>query len=298
MRYAVARGRRRRGHRGAAAELGAAAVDRLRSAGHEVIEVVSDSVDAAREACLPRLADGLDVLVVAGGDGAASLGADLCAGTPTALAVLPAGTGNDAARSLGIPRGRAALDLLLTDPRRTIDSLVVEELDRHVLGSTPAALDARISARANRWPRHLGSPTYTVSALVEIALLRRQPPLRYTLTVDGRTEELDALVVVPANLPYFGGGLPIAPDADPTDGLLDLVVISPVTPSQAVGLLRAVRGGRHTAHSAVSITRAREVRIEGPADIVAQADGDELAPLPLTVRVDPSSLQVVAPALT
>lgn len=300
MRYAVARGRRTRRHRGGAAALGAAAAARLRSAGHEVTEVVTASLDDARERCGALVADGIDVLAVAGGDGAVSLGADLCAGTGTALALLPSGTGNDSARSLGLIGPEATdrpLQVLLADQRRRIDTLHVAELDRHVIGSIPAALDARISARANGWPRHLGPATYTLSALVEIALLRRAPALHYTLTVDGRRQELEALVVVPANLRYFGGGLPIAPEADPGDGLLDLVVITPVTPVEAVGLLRAVRAGRHTAHRAVSITRASTVRIEGPTDVVAQADGDELGPLPLTVQVSPSSLQVVAPTL-
>lgn len=301
MRYAVARGRRTRRHRGGAAALGAAATARLRSAGHEVTEVVTDSLEQARERCGALVADGVDVLAVAGGDGAVSLAADLCVGTGTALAILPSGTGNDSARSLGLI-GRAdgvrPLQALMDDHRRRIDTLHVVELDRHVIGSVPAALDARISARANGWPRHLGPATYTLSALVEIALLRRQPPLQYTLTVDGRPQDLEAVVVVPANLPYFGGGLPIAPDADPADGMLDLVVISPVSPVEAVRLLRAVRAGRHARHPAVTITRAREVHVTGPPDIVAQADGDELGPLPLTVQVSPSSLQVVTPPLS
>src|SRR5699024_7491576 len=101
MRYAVARGRRTRRHRGGTAALGAAATAGLRSAGHEVTEVVTDSLEQARRRCGALLADGVDVLAVAGGDGAVSLGADLCAGTGTALAILPSGTGNDTARSLG-----------------------------------------------------------------------------------------------------------------------------------------------------------------------------------------------------
>lgn len=298
MRYAVAHGRRRARLRGGSASVGRAAVSRLRAAGHEVHEVVAGSAEQARSACAALVAHGVDVLVVCGGDGGVSMAADLCAGTPTAVAVLPAGTGNDTARSLGIPLRGGAQDVLLADHRRTIDTLHIPELDRHVVGSVPAALDARISDRANRWPRVAGPAAYTLSALVEIALLRRQPPLRYTLTVDGRAQQIEALVVVPANLPFFGGGLRIAPGADPADGLLDLVVITPVTPAQGLGLLRAVRAGRHTSHPAVRVTRAREVRIEGPADVVAQGDGDPLAPLPLTVRVAASSLQVVAPALT
>lgn len=297
MRYAVAHGRPGRRRRGSA-QRGREAAERLRRAGHEVTEVVASAPDRARSACAALVADGVDVLVVSGGDGVVSLATDLCAGTSTAVGIVPAGSGNDNARSLGIPLGLdGAVEVLLADHRRTVDTLHVVELDRHVLSSVPSALDARISDRGNRWPRGLGSATYTLSALVEIALLRRQPPLHYVLTVDGVAEALEALVVAPANMAYFGGGLKIAPDADPGDGLLDLVVIRPVTVTEAVGLLRAVRAGRHTRHPAVRTTRAREVRIEGPPDIVTQGDGEPLAPLPLTVRVDPASLQVVAPPL-
>lgn len=298
MRYAVAHGRRRRGPGGRAARVGEQAAAALRAAGHDVTEVVPGSLAQARVACAALVTDGVDVLVAAGGDGMVSLATDLCAGTSTAVAILPAGTGNDNARSLGVRRGAHALEVLLADQRRDVDTLHLPDLDRHVLSSVTSALDARISDRANRWPRIFGTATYSLSALVEIALLRRQPPLSYVLTVDGTPLALEALVVAPANMPFLGGGLELAPEADPADGLLDLVVITPVTPAEGLGLLRAVRTGRHTGHPAVSITRARQVRIEGPPDIVAQGDGEPLAPLPLTVQVSPSILQVVAPALT
>lgn len=293
MRYAVVHGRRRRQPVG---------VDLLRADGHEVSEVVADTLAQAGSACAALVAQGVDVLVVAGGDGLVSMGTDLCAGTGTALAILPGGTGNDNARSLGIPAGaggrREALEILRADVRRRVDTLWLPELGRHVLGSVCCALDARIAARADRWPRQLGAATYTLSALVEVALLRRQPPLSFRLRIDGHQQSLDALVLAPANMPYLGGGLPLAPDADPADGLLDLVVVTPVGPRQALRVLRAVRAGRHTDHPAVRIVRAREVRIEGPADVLTHGDGEALAPLPLTVQVRGSSLQVVAPALT
>lgn len=297
MRYAVAHGRR--SGRGGAAALGREAVAALRAAGHEVLELEASSLEEAREVCGAAVADGVDVLAVAGGDGVVSLATDLCAGTGTAVGILPAGTGNDNARSLGVPlRPRGAIATLVAGATRTVDTLHVRELDRHVLGSVPCALDARISQRASGSARLLGAFSYTASALVEIALLRRQPPLDYRLTVDGVERETRALVVVPVNMPVFGGGIPIAPDGDPADGLLDLVVITPIPPSACLGLLRAVRAGRHTHHPAVSITRAREVRVEGPADIVAQGDGDALGPLPLTVAVAPANLRVIAPPLT
>lgn len=295
MRYALAHGRRS-GRRGGAV-LGEQAVRRLRAEGHDVVEVVGDSLEQVRAACAALVADGVDVLAVAGGDGLVSLGADVCAGAGTTLGILPAGTGNDNARSLRLPRDPdAAIDVLLTGTPRTVDTLHLSDLDRRVLGSVCCALDARINARANEWPRWLGASSYTLSALVEIALLRRQPPLHYRLEVDGRTRDLDALIVVAATMPYLGGGLPLAPDADPADGLLDLVVVSPVSPPEAVGLLRAIRAGRHTSHPAVHLTRAREVLVEGPPDIVAHGDGEPLVALPLGVRVDPASLRVLTPA--
>ena len=178
MRYAVARGRRagvtRRVSRAAA--LAERAVAQLRGDGHDVVEVIAGSVDEARTTCAALVAEGLDVLVVAGGDGAVSMGTDVCAGSGNALAVLPGGTGNDNARSLGLPLrdGDAALESLRSPVTRTVDTLHLPALGRHVLGSVCCALDARIAGRADGWPRQLGSLSYTLSALVEIALLRRQ----------------------------------------------------------------------------------------------------------------------------
>lgn len=302
MRYAVAHGRR--SGRGGAAALGAEAVRRLRSGGHDVVEIAAGTREEAADRCRAQVEAGVDVLVVAGGDGIVSLAADLCAGTSTAVGILPAGTGNDNARSLGLPLGTGkALDVLTSGHRRTVDVLHVAELDRHVLGSVNAGLDARIAHRATLLPRQLGALTYTVAALVEIARLPRTPPLRYRLTLGPRgagqqVEQLDALVVVPANMPFVGGGLQVAPDADPADGLLDLVVIRPVAPARALALLRAVRAGRHTRLPEVEVHRTAQVRIEGPADVLAHGDGEALGPLPLTVRVVPSALQVVVPGLT
>lgn len=301
MRYAVAHGRR--SGRGGAAALGARAVVELRAAGHDVVEIEAGSLGGARQRCAAQVAQEIDVLVVAGGDGIVSLATDLCAGTRTAVGILPAGSGNDNARSLRIPHDPdRALRILLEGHRRTVDTLHVAELDRHVLGSVNTGLDARIAHRATRLPRRLGGSVYTVAALVEIARLRWTPPLRYRLTTSAAgtasTEELEALVVVPANMPYLGGGLHLAPDADPADGLLDLVVVRPLSPARALALLRAVREGRHTSMREVEVRRVDAVTVDGPADVLAHGDGEPLAPLPLTVRVAGTNLQVIAPPLT
>lgn len=239
------------------------------------------------------MAGGAEVLVVVGGDGLVALAADACAGSRTALGIVPAGSGNDTARSLEIPmRVEAAIGTLLSGRPRRIDLIAADPPGRLVVGSVPAALDARIADRSLRLPARLGPARYAAATLAEIPRLRAQP---YRLEVDGAVWETPALVVAVCNLPVFGGGMRIAPDADPADGRLDLVVITPVGPTQALRLLAAVFRGRHTRHPAVQVLQGAVVRIEGP-ELTAFGDGEPLAPLPLTCRVRPAALDVLVPA--
>lgn len=291
MRYAVLHGPRS-GRRGAGA-LGARVTTELAAASHDVTELTAASVEAAGRVCRQAVADGVDVVVVVGGDGLVSLAADACAGTDTALGIVPAGSGNDTARSLDIPlQTQAAVGTLVNGRRRRIDLIEAQPPGRHVVGSVPAALDARIAARSLRVPAVFGPARYAAATLAEIPRLQAH---RYRLEVDGTTWETPAMVVAVCNMPVFGGGMRIAPDADPGDGLLDLVVITPVRATQAVGLLAAVFRGRHTEHRAVHVRQGRSVRIEGP-DLMAFGDGEPLSPLPLTCRVAPAALDVMVPS--
>lgn len=289
-RYAVLHGPR--SGRGRAAGRSDTVLAGLRAAGHEVRDLTARDAEDARAVCRAAAADGIDVLVVVGGDGLVSIAADACAGSTTAVAIVAAGSGNDTARSLGIPLGtRAAVQTLLTGRRQAIDLIDVQPLGRLVVGSVPAALDARIADRSTRVPSRLGAARYAVAALAELPQLRARP---YRLEVDGAVWETPAMVVAVCNMPVFGGGMRIAPDADPTDGLLDVVVITPVPAVQALGLLVGVFTGRHATHPTVHMLRGRTVRVEGP-ELTAYGDGEPLAPLPLSLTARPAALDVVVP---
>jgi len=289
-RYAVVHGPRS-GRRGAGA-VGVVVAERLRAAGQQVLELETASVEAAREACRRAVDEGVEILVAVGGDGVVQLAANGVAGTGTALAIVPAGTGNDNARSLGIPlKTEGALATLLRGHRRRIDLVHVAPVDRHVVGSVPCGLDALIAARAATLPRWLGAQSYTVATLPEVVHLR---PMGYRLELDDRVLETKALVVAVCNMPIYGGGMRIAPDADPGDGLLDVLIIEPVSARAAVGLLRGVFSGRHTSHPAVRVERAARVTVAGPA-LTAHGDGDALCPLPVECAVVPGAVEVVVP---
>lgn len=296
MRYAVLHGRR--SGRGRDRHLVGHTVNVLRAGGHDVEVLAAADVPAAHDSCRHAVADGVDVVLVVGGDGVVRIAAHHCVGTNTAVAIVPAGSGNDTVRSLGIPTTTAeAITVARLGHRRTIDVISARgesaqgPWQDYVVGSIPAALDARIAARSARVPSALGPARYSLATVAELPQLR---PQDYRLRLDDRELEVCALVVAVCNLPIFGGGMQIAPDADAADGLLDVVVIEKVGPWAAAGLLRAVFSGTHASHPAVRIERCAKVDIAGPA-LTAYGDGDPLGPLPLTATVMPSSLHVIVP---
>ncbi len=93
----------------------------------------------------------------------------------------------------------------------------------------------------------------------------------------------------------YGGGIPICPDADPADGLLDLVLVRPAGRLRLLRLLPRVYRGTHGGVPEVSIRRVRSVRLSSPG-VTAYADGDPIGALPLTVDVVPGALTIFTPA--
>ncbi|USQ78195.1 diacylglycerol/lipid kinase family protein [Ornithinimicrobium faecis] len=289
-RYAVLHGPRS-GRRGAGA-VGAEVVQQLRAAGQQVTELETATREGAQDVCRRAVEEGVDTLVAVGGDGVVQIAANALVGSETALGIVPAGTGNDNARSVHIPlKTASAVQTLLTGVRRPIDLIHVAPMEQHVVGSVPCGLDALIASRAATLPRWLGAQSYTVATLPEIIKLR---PMDYRLELDDRVVETKALVVAVCNMPIYGGGMRIAPDADPQDGLLDVIIIEPVGAASAVRLLRGVFSGKHSNHPAVRFERARRVSVSGPA-LVAHGDGDPLGPLPVTCTVAPGAIDLVVP---
>lgn len=279
--------------RGGALRAAAVAEARLRDAGFPVRRL--QGADAAEARALVRqvVEEGLEALVVVGGDGVVHLAVNELAHTRTVLGIVPAGTGNDAARSLGVPRSdpRAAADLVVAGRVRTVD--LGRAGDAWFYNVLSAGFDAVVNERANgmRWPR--GRTRYTLATLAELRTLR---PRRYELELDGSRRDVDAVLVAVGNGPGFGGGLQVTAGAALDDGLLDLVLFHPVTRTDLVRTYPQLYCGAHRDHPAYEHHRVRATTIGGP-DLVAYADGERLEPLPVTVRAVPQALRVFAPSV-
>lgn len=286
---------------GSSTAAGAEAAERLRAHGIRTTLISGGSADESRELLRTAIDLGTDAVVVAGGDGTVHLAIQEVAGTGIPLGIIPVGSGNDFAATLGITQGdvAAAAETVAAGRTRSIDLARVTRGDGSTayFGSVLASgFDSKVNDRANamRWPR--GGSRYNIAILVEFIRLAGIPYEVELELPDGARERIagDLVMATVGNGRSYGGGIPICPDADLADGLLDLVLVRPAGRLRLLRLLPRVYQGTHATVAEVSIRRIRSVRLSSPG-VTAYADGDPIGALPLTVGVVPGAITVFAP---
>jgi YegS/Rv2252/BmrU family lipid kinase len=234
------------------------------------------------------VADGLRE--TAGSDGRAGSGSDPAR---PLLAIVPAGRGNDFARTLGIPRDPAGAAAVIANGReRAIDLGVCGE--RAFVGIASCGFDSDANRIAND-TRVPGDAAYLYGALRALAGWR---PARFELELDGGAGGTWVHVgysVAAANGRQYGGGMVLAPDASLDDGLFDVVTVADVPKRRFLRGLPRVFSGRHVRNEEVAVRRARELRIAADRPFALYADGDPIAQLPATVRTLPAAVRVIVP---
>ncbi|WKX69427.1 diacylglycerol kinase [Streptomyces sp. XD-27] len=266
----------------------------LRDAGYTVRTVLGADADDALRRARAAVAGGTGALIAVGGDGMVSLALQAVAGTGTPLGVVAVGTGNDFARSLGLP---------VRDPagaaRRIARALKEDggrETDLGRAGDTwfgtvlAAGFDSRVNDRGNRmrWPT--GRFRYDIAMLAELAALR-PIPFRVRLD-DGPEQEVEATLIAVGNTGSYGGGMRICADARPDDGLFDVTVVGPCRRATLLRVFPRVYKGTHLTHPAVTVHRVAAVSLAADG-ITGYADGERVGALPLTARTVPGAVRVL-----
>jgi diacylglycerol kinase (ATP) len=285
------------GH-GTAVVAAQAAIARLHQRGVEVVEIIGDSAEDARYLVSAAVEKGTDAVMVTGGDGVISNALQVLAETDVPLAIIPAGTGNDHAREFGIPTKdpEAAADIVVDGWTETIDLGRIrdsEGADKWFGTVAAAGFDSLVTDRANRmqWPH--GRLRYYIAMIAELSQLRLLP---FRLVLDG-TKEIDTDITLAAfgNTRSYGGGLLICPDADRTDGLLDITMAHSDSRTKLVRLFPTVMKGTHVELDEVSTARAKSIHVECPG-INVYADGDFACLLPAEICAVPQALKVLRPS--
>jgi len=246
-------------------------------AGLVVSRRVGDLAEQARRAA----EDGIERLLVVGGDGTMHHVAQGLAGTATALGVIPMGSGNDLAIALDTPRNLdEAVRHALAAPIRRID--LIRAGDTVCVGYAGAGFDSEVARRANQVRRFRGRWVYPWAALR--TLVSFAPPFAKVVW-DGNAFEGRVMFVDAANLPTYGGGMRIAPSARIDDGLLDLLIVKEVSLSAFLSVFPKVYKGNHVDHPAVLLTTAKRVEIEFDREVELYGGGEPVRPVPAGERI-------------
>ncbi|HEV7203450.1 MAG TPA: diacylglycerol kinase family protein [Jatrophihabitans sp.] len=262
----------------------------LAAQGIRVTVETTRSAAHAVEAAATAAARG-DTVIAVGGDGLARDVANGVTGTGAAMAIVPAGRGNDFARKLALPTDPAGLTAMLaTGVTRTID--VIEAAGQTVLGNVYVGLDsvANEAINNNRW-----LPGLLVYRLAPVsAMLRWKAPI-FTLDVDGASTSARLHGVVIANSGRYGHGLDIVPSAELHDGQLDVLTIADGPRHKIVKFMSQAKTGAHVHSDDVTVTRTTQITVAADRAVPVYADGDHLGPLPMSVTIRAAALEIVVP---
>jgi YegS/Rv2252/BmrU family lipid kinase len=258
----------------------------------------------ATELARAAAADGRELVAALGGDGTVNEVVNGLAPSGAAgpeLAILPFGTGRDTIRTYGIPKQpKRALELLRNGRTRTIDlgratfQTPAGEGSRWYINIGSCGLTGAVAARAERTSKLLGgTPSFLYATVATFAAWRNVP---FRVTVDDQPPlELVANNVICANGRAFGGGIKVCPQAEPDDGLLDVLVWGDVGKLDlALNLPRLYRG-THLGHRKVTVLRARRVHVEPAQPLQLELDGELPGTTPATFEVAPGALRLRVP---
>jgi diacylglycerol kinase (ATP) len=263
---------------------------------HSIHESTSaeDGLRLAREAA----EGGADIVAALGGDGQVGVVANgiLETGGGAALAVIPAGTGNDFARAVGLDRKDplGAARLLGSPDMKAIDvvRLTTPQRTCFYVNIGSAGFDSEANAYANGLKYVKGTASYIVAVVV---MLRRFKPGQFRVVIDGEEQNAPGMLVTVGNAVSYGGGMKVTPNALLDDGLLDICILGALSKFEFLKAFPKVFSGTHVTHPAVQMLNGRMVEVSAEREMQVFADGDHVGTLPATFELLPGALRVVAP---
>ena len=213
------------------------------------------------------------------------------------LGIIGTGTGSDYIRTIGVPREHKEACQCLLNPRKLLVDLGVVE---HVSGSQTVkrlfvnfaglGFDAEVVKATTQRFKALGTmPSYLMGLLTTLLTYKNK---EVSLRLDGKTDDRKVCAIVMSNGKYGGGSMFVAPDADPTDGLFDVLTIGDLSKPDLLRSLPRIYKGTHLTHPKVTMERAKEIEIQPKEPMSLQADGELLGEAPARFEILPATLNV------
>jgi YegS/Rv2252/BmrU family lipid kinase len=265
---------------------------------HDITEAPGHAVELAKAA----VKKGYKIVVSVGGDGTIHEIVnglhEAGATTDVAVGIVNTGTGADYIRTLGVPRRyKEACKCLLSRGRRIVDLGVVEytkggqRQKRLFVNFAGIGFDAEVVRATTEKFKALGDmPSYLMGLFSTLMSYENRD---VSIIVDGEHGERRVCTILLNNGRYGGGGMMPAPNADPSDGFFDVVIIDDITKPDLIMSIPRIYRGTHLTHPKVTLLRAREVEIIPTLTSAVQADGELLGEAPARFTVLPAALKVI-----
>lgn len=231
------------------------------------------------------------LIVAIGGDGTLHSLTGYAVEQKTPMVLLPSGSGNDSARKLGLTAKTPAeiLTLGLLEKSFTEIDVMRVKLAEGVFFSTgtiSAGLDSKVNQRTNNY-RFGGFLKYPIGLLMQLPDFQ---PLEYKLVIDGKERLFRGMLCSVSNSGIFGGGMKIVPDAEISDGSLELFTVSEISKTELLKVFPRVYQGTHLSHPAVGVESVKNVSLA--AEVPIYADGEPLGFGGFEVEVAPKALKI------
>ncbi|MCK4259413.1 MAG: diacylglycerol kinase family lipid kinase [Halanaerobiales bacterium] len=239
---------------------------------------------------------GFDVLVAVGGDGTVNevvQGIIESGGKGSVkLGIIPAGTGNDLVRTLNIPtHAEEAVKVLKNGHVKNIDLGKIN--GDYFINIVGIGFDGAVANEINRDVRWLKGSSAYIYAILKTLLTYKSPKMK--ITIDDLILKGRYFLVAIGNARYYGGGIKILPDANPSDGLFDICVVEDIPRIEVLKMLPKMSKGKHLDHSAVKIYRGKKIKVDSDEKVLVQADGELKGALPMEFEVEANVIPVLVP---
>jgi diacylglycerol kinase (ATP) len=236
-------------------------------------------------------------VVALGGDGTIHDVANGLIGSNIPLGIIPAGSGNDLARALDIPMDyKKALERILIGKQRKMDVGRIGE--EYCITVTGIGFDGKVAevnntSKYKNWLNfiRLGDLSYGLSVL---DVLFKYRPVNIQLKVDGKNLAFfNVWLIAIANIPNYGGGIKICPDACYNDGLFDICIVHNMTKWELLRMFPKAYKGNHVFHPGVTMIKGKQVEVTAEWPVIVQSDGEILTKTPVNVTIQKDALLII-----
>jgi len=252
---------------------------------------ISKSLQDMMNATKKKLKNGFTNFIGVGGDGTIHYIANILAGTDKNLGVIPTGSGNDIAVNLGLPSDvKSCCRIIKKGATKRLDLGLINDKYCY-LCIAGSGFDSQVNDLANNTRLPVKGPAkYSYSVYKTLITFKSK---KFFMDYNNNQREIFGMMITASNMPSYGGGMRITPDADPEDGLLDICIIKRMSKLHFVKVFPKVYEGKHIEDSNVEIFRTSYLKLDSEYQFSVFADGEYICKLPASFKVAPKKLNFI-----